>query len=124
MYLEELLTTASDSLTPGKTYTATYNTGKILAVSSDKILQSLRGELLQDMDILSVERPLFSPRYSIIFSPKLRAKMSYFLDLVYHAWYAMGYPDAIFVQMETGEESSNPGGILVWFFYSNKNNSH
>ncbi len=101
-----------DSLFPGNKYTFTFEHNRVFEYNSEGwVLGSLREKLSSDMSILIVDRPLFSTRYAVTFTPKLKAKITYFLQAFQDAWKNLGYSNVVFIQAETDIKSTSPGGL-------------
>lgn len=90
-----------------QTITVSLNT--IWQPSESKLLQKLRDNILPSIvDIRSVERTLFSNRYSITVNSSVNNQM--LNDMVFAVLKNMGYePDMLLI--EFGNESSKPGGL-------------
>lgn len=102
-----------DTLQKDGIYTFTYDHGRYIEYRSDNwVLDKLRHHLGRDLDIVSIERPLFGAMFAITVKPKIRAHRVYFIDAFKYAWESMGYTNAIFVRVERGRQSTVDAGGL------------
>lgn len=80
--------------------------------SSSSIADSLRNSMVEDVEILKISGPITGTRYAITFRTKIKAKALYFIDAFLWAFHDLDYPRAVFVQLESGEESTGLSSLL------------
>jgi hypothetical protein len=99
-------------LKPGNSYIFTFSHGRIFEYrSEDWVLSNLRDRMSNYGNIVSVRRPLFSDRYTIVVIPTTTATLYDWLEAFDSSWKDMGYYNYTFIQAEVGTVSTQPGGL-------------
>jgi hypothetical protein len=100
-----------DNVNTGNPATFTYAINKTIDLNWPSTVEA---KVRADMDgygnVLSVDRGLFSGRYTITLIPQQDMDASVWQNLLHNSLVAAGYPNASFVSMEAGTVSSHAGG--------------
>ena len=99
-------------LKPGNRYVFTFSSGRWFEYQSeDWVLQNLRERMANYGYIVSVRRPLFSDRYTVVVIPTTQVRLADWLESFDVSWRDMGYNSYSFILAEEGAISTQPGGI-------------
>ncbi|MCL6542089.1 MAG: hypothetical protein K6T87_16150 [Roseiflexus sp.] len=99
-------------LSPNNTYVFTFDHGRIFEYrSAEWVLENLRKRLSNYGYVVSVSRPIFSDRYSVVVMPSVSVSLENWLDAFDSSWKDMGYNNYTFIRAEEGEVTTQPGGL-------------
>ncbi len=103
---------SNDILEPGRTYTFSFDNGRIFEWRSDTwVLNQLRSDLAGIAEIVSVKRPLFSDRYLVALIPILTFKVYEWDKVFQNTWFRLGYEHTTMISVYGGRSTPDTGGI-------------
>lgn len=100
------------ALSSSKYMTATIETNEsFLWYGSSHIISGLKRRLGSIIDIILVDRPLFSSRFVVTYKPKTLLSKDEWLSAFDAAFQDMGYTSAKTIGIVGGKKSDQPGGL-------------
>jgi len=103
---------ASDQLYGGQTYTLTFDSGSTFDLTLDStVLLQLQDTMKPFGSVVSCDRPFFSSRYVVVFTPSATIPLSKAQIYFGTAFSYAGFSSASLIQAEQGSISSVPGGV-------------